>query len=382
LTEPGETEVMASAAPCSRKGHCPVLAATLLIIVILNTSCGPLSGLPNPTSSPIILATSDLGTPTEHLSLSADGLSRQQEIIHEILLLVSEYDQTIEHEILTGEIEGITIAADGTQAVHFSGESLARISAAYDRVLGVIGSLNGEYLELYRPSHQPTPYPSLTSFEATQLLFEQAMDEYGRWVDDQRIEGTVVRLFEPFDAEYQVLFIADTYAQAEIWWRAIVQLQIESSGGSPQEKELDILAIKRIDPAEVAYVDVVRLPYRMDVRLYQYQTDTRRYTVFRPNHEIIEIIPIGFPYGSEGQPLTDELLMQMATDLIASLVPALNLSSLAPAHGEKSDTNVFFRWEDLSKPPLDDGRSYPFIQVGLTRFGELLNYVNTLPLSR
>ena len=44
--------------------------------------------------------------------------------------------------------------------------------------------------------------------------------------------------------------------------------------------------------------------------------------------------------------------------------------------------NYLFRWEDRSKALLEDGRSYPFIQVALNASGELLNFYNTLPLAK
>ncbi|MDQ5826167.1 MAG: hypothetical protein M3441_18395 [Chloroflexota bacterium] len=86
-------------------------------------------------------------------------------------------------------------------------------------------------------------------------------------------------------------------------------------------------------------------------------------------------------------------LEAMARTFIAEHAPDVELTTLAPNHGSKgavgptvkngaysagvtSDTNYFFRWEDLSGTVPTDGRDVPFIQVGFTVGGTFLSYHN------
>ena len=72
-------------------------------------------------------------------------------------------------------------------------------------------------------------------------------------------------------------------------------------------------------------------------------------------------------------------LEQVARDLIARAAPSVRLEGLTPVH-TAVEGNFIFRWEDRTLPLLEDGLSYPFIQVALTASGDLLNFYNTLPL--
>jgi hypothetical protein len=148
---------------------------------------------------------------------------------------------------------------------------------------------------------------------------------------------------------------------------------------------LDSKIISRVDNGLVSVVDVSAFPYyRAEIELTSYETDGNYFTVYSDHHQIIEIIP-------KVSPLTDELplvpnfsidtLEQQARELIALLAPDTNLDGLTFVPGEKIRT-YFFRWEDRTKPLLDDGMSYPFVQVSFNENGELLNYINTLSLSR
>lgn len=358
---------------------------TALVALVLSASC--VGAKVSPTSSPMptatveALAMSAPRTPVPDQPSVLDDSSRENEILQQIQALVAQYDDAIRKERLNGEVESITQAPDGSERVRFAGESLIRISSLYGQLLSQIADLNREYIDLYKRNHQPTPYPTLATSEGTQEYIDQLIDQYGRWVRDQQSTGAIVRLYEPYDIEYQPAFVGETYAQAEIWWQAIVQLQTDFAAGSPQEMQIDIDAIQRLDPGDVSLADIIRLPYRMDVRLFQYRTSTRLYTIYRPTREVVEIIPIVSPVVGGRQPKPYADLERTARDLIAAISPGVKLDSLTPSYGSKVE-NVFFRWEDRIKPLLDDGRSYPFVQVGLTAEGGLLNYVNTLPLSR
>jgi hypothetical protein len=99
---------------------------------------------------------------------------------------------------------------------------------------------------------------------------------------------------------------------------------------------------------------------------------------------VVEIIPLRPPHTADLTPIAPKNtanLEEEALKLINLFSPNIELNGLTRMDGTKINT-FFFRWEDQTKPLLDDGRSYPFLQVGLNADGELLNYYNTLPLAR
>lgn len=108
-----------------------------------------------------------------------------------------------------------------------------------------------------------------------------------------------------------------------------------------------------------------------------YQTSDSYYTLDGQTHRIIAINPIKAPVIQDG--LSPQELEKLARDLILRASPEINLDALTPEYGAKI-SNHFFRWTDTNKQ-FTDG-SHPYIQVGLTGKGELLNYINTIALVR
>jgi len=149
------------------------------------------------------------------------------------------------------------------------------------------------------------------------------------------------------------------------------------------DSELDIQAIQKIEgeDSQIKYADRAdfSLPYLSDVSLSTYETDSRYYTLDDQTHQIIAIEPKNMPSGSEG--LSMQELEKLAREMIALASPEINLDTLTPKHGSKIGT-YFFHWEDRTRSFVEGDRSYPCAQVGLTGKGELLNYINTLPMSR
>jgi len=121
--------------------------------------------------------------------------------------------------------------------------------------------------------------------------------------------------------------------------------------------------------------------YRADKMLNQYETTHWTYIMDALSHEIIQIAP------KDGMTLGNEILLsgntleQKARNFIKMAAPDVNLDALTSANGQK-ESNFFFRWENHNSSLLDDGRSYPFIQVAIDAEGNFLNYYNTLPFAR
>ena len=197
--------------------------------------------------------------------------------------------------------------------------------------------------------------------------------------------GAIVKLYSPSDMNYISLLIGESYAIEKEKEENIIALNHIINMPPFDLINLDIKKIQSIEPGEVTYIDNSEVPfYRSDIKLATYETATRSYTLYTNSHEIIEIIPKIIPQTADLTPVASlavKILEQKARTLIAIVSPGVNLDILTAVPGSKIGS-FFFRWEDRSRAVLDDGTTYPFVQVGLNGNGALLNYYNTLPLAR
>ncbi len=100
----------------------------------------------------------------------------------------------------------------------------------------------------------------------------------------------------------------------------------------------------------IFYPDIVHLASEIPFSvfspgLFYYTLDSRLRLV-------VWIEPKNMPQGSEGHSVQE--LEKLAREMIALVSPEINLDVLTPSFGQKIGT-YFFRWEDLTKPVLDDG---------------------------
>ena len=344
---------------------------TVLIATILLVGCATQNNLPTdtPTTQEAIVTASATVTP----SIQA----QREEILQQITQDVADYNSLVDDEKKTGVSETSNLG-NGKQSFVFIGDSYTKISAKYKTLMNSIDDLNKRYEELSPAS--PLPIPTFTNKADGQVYLDQLMQDYTTWIQNELVHGTNVVIYLPDNGDYLPQLIGDSYVMLQAKEVVIQKLRWWVRGPSEAAIQQDVQMIQRIEPGDVTLTDVTSLPfYRNDLSLNQYNTSSRTYIVYSEAHVIIEIIPKHLPSGVTNLP-TDELEVK-ARALIALFAPGVDLSQLTPAPGSKIGT-YFFRWEDRTKPILDDGRSYPFIQVGLNGRGELLNYYNTLPLSR
>ena len=100
----------------------------------------------------------------------------------------------------------------------------------------------------------------------------------------------------------------------------------------------------------------------------RYAVDGITYSIDLETSWIVEIDASSSPI-PPGTPLTTAGLAQKAFLVVAELAPGIDLIALSPQQGSKGE-NYFFRWEG--------GAAVGFIQVGLTKTGALLTYLNAL----
>jgi hypothetical protein len=144
----------------------------------------------------------------------------------------------------------------------------------------------------------------------------------------------------------------------------------------------DILEIRKFTDSSdlpVQFESESKSSNGLNVPVSVYTASADRYEV-DANGKIVEFSSRDLPVGSENKKVIDNTprynqqeLEAMARQFIAKNTN-VNLDSLIPNHGNKG-TNYFFRWEDKSQKTAE---GYPFIQVGFSQGGTLLNYTNAL----
>ncbi len=123
--------------------------------------------------------------------------------------------------------------------------------------------------------------------------------------------------------------------------------------------------------------------YNADIPVEIYTVGKDQYEIDARNNTIIQFGPRPLPIGEEPEiadttpRYSSQQLEVMARQFIVKQAPGVQISKLAPHHGDKDGVNYFFRWEDTSRKVED---MPPFIQVGFSRGGSLLSYTNSLGL--
>lgn len=362
----------------------------VLAFAISACSASP-SPLASPTSTTTATITAQSGpvpTPTE------DWAAQKQKISDEASRKVEEFNQLVEQEKLLGNIETSHNSETGQDFFTFTGESDIKIRAAHKNLISQLEILRDQYLALYKQDYNPTPFPTFSTKEEAQKFYYQAMQEDQDWLEAQEKSESAFKVYDPDRGNYLSVL---TFEQS-----AWLGLRIDALNNVRMEAELspELLAshkaiVEKLDGTLVEANEITSLPYyRNDLTLFQYKT-SKNYYVLNEDGAVIEITPVqqgssttelepaqslATMESTSNAPLNANQLEDKARAFINLIAPETNLDTLSLDIGSKT-SNSFFKWEDQTKPPLDGG-GFPFIQVALNSNGEMLNYINTLPLSR
>jgi hypothetical protein len=353
-----------------------------MLVPIILSACATsvtTSAVPEPTivTAAVQQTITQAPTPTQDLE------TQRQKIWDQVILDVSEFNQLVEREKLLGEVENTHNDQTGEDFFTFIGESDKKIRTAHDHLIDRIHELHDESLALYKQEYNPTPFPTFSTKEEALNFYYQTMQENQDWLEEQDKAKNVLKVYDPDRGGYISLLPFEQMDWLALRNEALNQVRLAAEL-SPERQAQHKSIVEGLDRQPVIASEITSLPfYRNDITLFQYQTQ-KNYYVLNTDGTVIEIIPVQIPLIDQFTPvalLNVNQLEENARVLIASIAPATDLETLTSAFGSKIGS-YFFRWEDRTKPLLDDGRSFPFIQVALSQNGELLNYYNTLPLSR
>lgn len=363
--------------------------STILLSIILSACTASVIPAAVPISATAIFTiqptNTQAPTPTEDLA------TQKQIIWDEVVRDVNAFNQLVEQEKSLGHIETSHNTVTGEDFFYFTGESDQKIRAAHDHLIKQISLLYDQYLTLYKRDYNPTPFPSFSTKEEVLSFRYQTMQEDQEWLEAQDKAENVLKLYDPDRGGYMSLLPFEQMVWLELRNEALDQLRMAAEL-SPELLAQYKATVEKLDGGTVVSNEIDSRPYyRNDVTLFQYKTQ-KNYYLINADGAIIEITPVnqslstqlvlvpGLAAAPPNTSLNTNQLEQQARAFINLISPGTNVDVLTPSIGSKV-SNFFFKWEDQTKPSLDGG-GFPFIQVALNSNGELLNYVNTLPLSR
>lgn len=122
--------------------------------------------------------------------------------------------------------------------------------------------------------------------------------------------------------------------------------------------------------------------YSMENELDFYQSGEFTFRVDSKSGQIVEVYPADSStvFALKDKEISLDELETLAKDIIAQLAIEVEYELLTLQVGSKGEVNYFFRWNGGDPNETDFGKCY--IQVGLTKDGQLLNLVNTLPFMK
>jgi len=357
---------------------------TILMLTIslssMLSACIPVTTTLLPTIAP---TTTIQTTNTPFLTPTKDSISQKQELLDEISREIDEFNQLVEKEKLTGSIEVSQGSDAGQNIFKFTGESNEKIHSAHKNLISQIAILYDQYLALYKQDYNPTPFPTFNTKEEALNFYYESLQKNQDWLEEQKNFENALRIYDPDRGTYESFLNFEQSALLDLNNGALNKLRLDAEL-SPELLVKHQTIIEKLDGGSIETTEITSLPfYRNDMTFFQYQT-LQNYYILNMDGVVIEIIPVDMPITetyTPVAPLTIDQLEEKARSFIKIAAPETDLDILIPAGGSKTGS-FFFRWEDRTKPLLDDGQSYPFIQVGYNADGELLNYYNTLPLTR
>jgi len=155
------------------------------------------------------------------------------------------------------------------------------------------------------------------------------------------------------------------------------------SNSEPTKQEKAVAEIRKFmgdENLKVQYANPSKFAYGSNINEDIYVSEFDQFEIDSKTGKLLQFGPKPSSSKSydESPRYTESELEAMAKDYIAKNAPEVNLANVTPNNGNKEQEHYFFRWEDRGNKTTD---GYSFVQVGFSRGGSILSYINTLGLS-
>ncbi len=339
--------------------------------------------IPDPTSIPtnILIVPTDIPTPV---------VPPKEHILEQIRQLAAEYEQAVQAEKKTGNVEDSKDPNTGEKIFLFQGESYTRISNLWSELNEKINELTKLYAQLYRDETNPTPFPIQSSPEENEasqtFLYEQGKNYCSS--NNVDAKDATVLIYNPDDGKYLPFVINEQYARCTVYiW--MLEERRAALLSTKMNKEADIALIRQITGKPdlnltfQSISNIANAPGR-NTALYTDETgakyyidiDTARLAQIEPNFQSHPNIP------ANEKKSMDEL-RGIARQFASTNSPRLaELESVLLYEENCKGAICFFRWDYRNKDwsGTDWVMMPPFLQVGVLSNGEIVTYIDTLDL--
>jgi len=202
---------------------------------------------------------------------------------------------------------------------------------------------------------------------------------YDAALQEELTHGATQQIADPSGGTTRILVGESQVKMDRLWAETLAK--INALQARPEtERASTVEMLHKVSGADPVYISRVGTPYNSTAELEEYEAGGFVYHVDITSGEIVKAwLKDQKDYSVEALSSEQELA-DMARAYVAKFSPGHALDSLALVVLNKDSEIYFFRWED-SAGQLADG-TIPFIQIALSRSGDLLNFENTLPLSR
>lgn len=307
----------------------------------------------------------------------------KQAILQEIEEKVEEYNAFLEEEKAKGQYVEVKLP-DGSEGIEFTGRSGLRVFEKLEETANSIVVLNEYYFSYSVQENPAISYPNPSGKSQAELEKEGAL-----WWERVRKNGDTVILLAGNGTKV-LIPIGESYVELKqnilAYPIPMVDRVIPPTFVFPENYSvnsgIEFQTIQKVEGrfTQVSYVRSGGFsnPDLPEFERVVYDTSVQKnYTFDEVTHEVIAIYAFIIPQDSAGH--SRQELESQARNFIKLISPGLNIVNLIPEYQRKVTTHIF-RWSDPGKR-LADG-SMPYIQVELTSKGELMSYINLIPLAK
>jgi len=323
---------------------------------------------------------------TPSIETISPALSPKEQNINEARRLVMEYDLAVKAEIQKGDFENHIDPHSGKEGILFKGESKERIMHFYDELIQRLQSLNQQYMTLYIIEVQPTPFPTKSTEQENEEVYQELIRQYPDFFDQLLTEGPTVQVYSPDEGIYYDMSIGDTYAKSEIMANAIETLH-QAPIIAKIDQDAQIAQIRMVlekPDLQLTFQRISGLANAQGIITAIYEDDAgTRYSVAIDKNILAAIEPEFRPDIPAAEVKPIEIIRLAAEKFAVNHSPryAEMKSELLFEEGGKGDI-YFFTWRFQNKDW--SGTSWammpPFLQIGMSTDGKIVTYINTLDL--
>jgi len=362
-----------------------------IILIVILCAVGFLVIYNFSVTRPPAVSSQNLATPPVEQPSAAQSLqssptpTAREALTAQVIELAAEYDLSVKEELEKGDYQTATDPLNGEKLILFADESKVHLLLLYDDLNTDMQDLLQQYEALYIAEVRPTPFPTAGD-EENKALFHQLETDYPAFFEQVLAQGPTVQVFDPGEGKYLTRVIGDAYARSEIMADAMgALLTASAAAGLDQDAHMALIRAALGSPdLPLTFAKISNLANAPFVSAAVY-TDEQgvEYSVAIDTGRLAGIDTLHSPDVAAIDVKSMEDVRQLADVFARANSPHLSASAggLDFEQGSKGDM-YFYTWRLTGENWADTPWRImpPFLQIGMSADGVLVNYINTLDL--